>query len=164
MKKRFHNDPEMEVVFKFMGGAVVLLYFMLALTQCESGCTPYQKQLFKDSFVSTADCSFHTSLACASQAMSGCDRVDSPGGSYKEFGDCLVTRSTSCAGKGLSMCLLGGMANVAGGIFAAGGVGCSGQESVDEIKACVRDAEMETEAEAVQAVAYCTRKVCMEEK
>lgn len=145
---------------KTIGFAVIGILFLFAITMC--GCTEQSRQLFKDAAVSVGDCAFHTSLACASQATAGCDKP-SDGEGYGEFGQCLVNRSASCSGRGLGMCLLKGIANVVGTTsVAAGGVGCVNDESLEEIKACVSDVTLETESEAVTAVAYCFRQSCME--
>ena len=47
--------------------------------------------------------------------------------------------------------------------MAAGGVGCTGDKSMAEVKACVADVTLETESEAVSAVAYCYRAACIGE-
>ena len=46
---------------------------------------------------------------------------------------------------------------------AAGGVGCVDDQSIEEIKSCVSDVTLETESEAVSAVAYCYRVACIGE-
>jgi hypothetical protein len=59
------------------------------------------------------------------------------------------------------MCLLKGIANAIGTTsVAAGGVGCVNEESLQEIESCVSDVTLETESEAVSAVAYCYRVAC----
>ena len=56
-----------------------------------------------------------------------------------------------------------GLANVVGSTsVAAGGVGCVGEESLGGIRACVADTTLETEGEAVAAVAYCYRAACLD--
>ena len=134
---------------------------MLVFSLC--GCTEQSKRLFKEAAVSVADCAFHTSLGCASQATAGCDKP-SNGEGYGEFGQCLVNRSASCSGRGLGMCLLKGIASVVGTTsVAAGGAGCVNDSSIEEVKACVADVTLETESEAVSAVAYCYRAACIGE-
>ena len=134
---------------------------MLLFSLC--GCTEQTKQIFKNAAVSVADCAFHTSIGCASQATAGCDKP-SNGEGYGEFGECLVNRSASCSGRGLGLCLLKGIANVVGTTsVAAGGVGCVDDQSIEEIKSCVSDVTLETESEAVSAVAYCYRVACIGE-
>jgi hypothetical protein len=62
------------------------------------------------------------------------------------------------------LCLLKGIANVVGSTsVAAGGVGCTGKEGLEEVQECVSDTTIETESEAVTAVAACYRYVCLEE-
>jgi hypothetical protein len=152
-----HDDifPVKLAVFSF--GAIILA---LILSTC--GCTEQTRRIFKDAAVSVSDCAFHTSLACASQASAGCEKP-SNGEGYGEFGQCLVNRSASCSGRGLGLCLLKGIANVVGTTsVAAGGVGCTGDEALDQIRSCVLDTTLETESEAVSAVAYCYRFYCLE--
>ena len=151
---------DISIPFKLTGIALAAIIISFALSTC--GCTEQYKRIFKDAAVSVTDCAFHTSLGCASQATAGCDKP-SNGGGYGEFGQCLVNKSASCSGRGLGLCLLKGIANVVGSTsVAAGGVGCTGEESLDEIRSCVSDTTLETESEAVSAVAYCYRSVCME--
>lgn len=146
---------------QIIGIAFCAVFMMLVLSLC--GCTEQSRQLFKQAAVSVADCAFHTSLGCASQATAGCDKPGE-GDGYGEFGQCLVNRSASCSGRGLGLCLLKGIANVVGTTsVAAGGVGCTGDESMAEVKACVADVTLETEGEAVSAVAYCYRAACIGE-
>lgn len=62
------------------------------------------------------------------------------------------------------MCLLKGIASVVGTTsVAAGGAGCVNDSSIEEVKACVADVTLETESEAVSAVAYCYRAACIGE-
>ena len=134
---------------------------MVVFSLC--GCTEQTKRIFKDAAVSVSDCAFHTSPACASQATAGCDKP-SDGEGYGEFGKCLVNRSASCSGRGLGLCLLKGIASVVGTTsVAAGGVGCVNETSLQEIESCVSDVTLETESEAVSAVAYCYRVACIGE-
>ena len=152
-----HDDifPVKLAVFSF--GVVIL-----ALIMSTCGCTEQTRRIFKEAAVSVADCAFHTSLGCASQATAGCEKP-SNGDGYGEFGQCLIDRSSSCAGRGLGLCLMKGIANVVGSTsVAAGGVGCVGEESLDQVRACVADTTLETESEAVTAVAYCYRAACLE--
>ena len=58
--------------------------------------------------------------------------------------------------------MLKGIANVVGtASVAAGGVGCTGEEGMEEVRSCVGDVTLETESEAISAVAACYRRVCM---
>ena len=153
------EDEYLVSTFKMFCLVFILMLLGISMTLC--GCTEQTKQIFKDAAVSVSDCAFHTSLACASQATAGCDKP-SGGEGYGEFGQCLVNRSASCSGRGLGMCLLKGIASVVGTTsVAAGGVGCVNDGSLQEIKSCVSDVTLETESEAVSAVAYCYRLTCM---
>jgi hypothetical protein len=49
----------------------------------------------------------------------------------------------------------------AGGPVAAGGVGCSSPPLQAKIQACISDTTIETEEEAIEAVAACQRQVCL---
>ena len=143
--------------------SVCLATFFICLVMSMCGCTEQVKRVFRDAAVSVSDCAFHTSLGCASQATAGCDKP-SEGEGYGEFGKCLVNRSASCSGRGLGLCLLKGIANAVGTTsVAAGGVGCVNDSSLQEIESCVSDVSLETESEAVSAVAYCYRVACMGE-
>lgn len=153
-------DYEDSFPVKLAAFAVGAIFLALVFSTC--GCTEQYRRIFKDAAVSVADCAFHTSLACASQATAGCDKP-SGGEGYGEFGQCLVDRSSSCAGRGLGLCLMKGLANVVGSTsVAAGGVGCVGEESLVQVRACVADTTIETESEAVSAVAYCYRYACLD--
>mgnify|MGYP003112785005 FL=1 len=157
--KLFPNDQE---VLPFKLAMIGLVAIVLAVVFSTCGCTEQTRRIFKEAAVSVADCAFHTSLGCASQATAGCEKP-SGGKGYGEFGQCLVDRSSSCAGRGLGLCLMKGLANVVGSTsVAAGGVGCVGEESLDQVRACVSDTTLETESEAVAAVAYCYRAACLE--
>ena len=142
--------------------AIAFGAIVLALVFSTCGCTEQTRRIFKEAAVSVADCAFHTSLGCASQATAGCEKP-SNGDGYGEFGQCLIDRSSSCAGRGLGLCLMKGIANAVGSTFvAAGGVGCAGEGSLNQVRACVADTTLETESEAVTAVAYCYRAACLE--
>ena len=157
--KLFPNDQE---VLPFKLAMIGLVAIVLAVVFSTCGCTEQTRRIFKEAAVSVADCAFHTSLGCASQATAGFKKP-SGGEGYGEFGQCLVDRSSSCAGRGLGLCLMKGLANVVGSTsVAAGGVGCVGEESLDQVRACVSDTTLETESEAVAAVAYCYRAACLE--
>ena len=146
---------------QIIGFAICAIIIMVVFSLC--GCTEQTKRIFKDAAVSVSDCAFHTSLACASQATAGCDKP-SGGEGYGEFGKCLVNRSASCSGRGLGLCLLKGIASVVGTTsVAAGGAGCVNETSLQEIESCVSDVTLETESEAVSAVAYCYRVACIGE-
>jgi hypothetical protein len=160
LRNKLDKHPIIELQLYLWCFFAVCLILLLILSAF--GCTEQSRRIFKDSVVSATDCAFHTSLACASQAAAGCEKP-SNGEGYGEFGQCLVNRSASCSGRGLGVCLLKGIANVIGSTsVAAGGAGCVGSNSLDQVKACVADVTIETESDAVQTVAYCYRHVCME--
>ena len=157
---KYASDRPMEIVFEFVFICILSFWGLVALSFC--GCNPSHVRQFKSEVVSVGECALHTSLACASQATAGCE-LPSPGGDFGEYGQCLANKSASCSGRGLGMCLLKGVANVVGNTFvAAGGVGCSSEEALAEVRHCVADVTLETESEAVGAVAECYRRVCME--
>jgi len=158
---KYWYDGPMQAAFDFIGICIIVAWVVVALNCL--GCTRIQRDAFRSSVVDVSDCAFHTSVACAAQALTGCESPVS-GSGYGEFGECLVDKSASCSGRGLGMCLLRGVVNVAGTLsVGAGGVGCTSEENLAEVKSCVADVETETEAEAVGAVAACFRRVCMEE-
>ena len=153
------NDGAFADAIKIISVCLATFFICIVMSLC--GCTEQMKRTFRDAAVSVSDCAFHTSLGCASQATAGCDKP-SGGEGYGEFGKCLVNRSASCSGRGLGMCLLKGIASVVGTTsVAAGGVGCVNDSSLQEIESCVSDVTLETESEAVSAVAYCYRVACM---
>ena len=157
---KYMPDGPMDAALKFICLMIASLWCMAAANNC--GCTPYQQRMFKDAVVSVSDCALYTTLGCASQAVAGCDTPDHPGQGYGEFGQCLVNRSSSCTGRGLGLCLLKGISSVVGTTsVVAGGVGCTGDESLIEVRACVADVTLETESGAVQAVAACYRMECL---
>tara|TARA_R110002012_G_scaffold2527_4_gene12246 strand:+ start:13382 stop:13561 length:180 start_codon:yes stop_codon:yes gene_type:complete len=49
----------------------------------------------------------------------------------------------------------------AGGPVVSGGVGCSSEPLQAKIQACISDTTIETEEEAIEAVAACQRRVCL---
>jgi len=155
------EDEYLMTTFKLFCGVFALMALAIVMSLC--GCTDAHKKAFKQAFVTVSDCAFHTSIGCASQATAGCDKP-SGGEGYGEFGTCLVNKSASCSGRGLGLCLLKGIANVVGSTsVAAGGVGCTGKKGLEEVQSCVSDTTIETESEAVTAVAACYRYVCLEE-
>lgn len=158
---KYTSDKPMEIVFEFVLICILAFWGLLAMSFC--GCSTTQVKQFKSAVVSVGECAMHTSLACASQATAGCE-LPPAGGDYGEYSQCLVNKSSSCSGRGIGLCLLKGVAQVAGTtLVAAGGVGCTGEESMIEVRSCVADVTLETESEAVSAVAACYRRVCMEE-
>tara|TARA_R100001086_G_scaffold51514_4_gene22967 strand:- start:4191 stop:4691 length:501 start_codon:yes stop_codon:yes gene_type:complete len=159
-KHRYTSDKPMEIAFEFIGMCMLVLWSLIALSMC--GCTKAQWSEFQSSVVTVSECALHTSLGCASQAAAGCTTPSSMNG-YGEYGQCLVDKSASCSGRGLGLCLLKGIGNAVGSTsVAAGGVGCTGDEGMSEVRHCVADVTLETESEAVSAVAACYRRVCLE--
>lgn len=157
---KYWYDGPMQAVFDFIGICYIVVLVLTIINYI--GCTRVQRDTLKSAVVSVSDCAFHTSMACASQALAGCPSP-SDGEGYGEFGNCLVDKSASCSGRGLGLCLLKGVVNVAGSLnVAGGGVGCTGNEGISEVKSCVSDVTLETEVDAVNAVAACYRHVCME--
>jgi hypothetical protein len=53
------------------------------------------------------------------------------------------------------------MSRAVGGPVVSGGVGCSSEAMQAKIHTCVSDTTIETEEEAVEAVAACQRQVCL---
>ena len=157
------SADEAEMAFNAMRVIVIsLICLSLCVILSLCGCTKAQRALFRDGVVTVSDCAFYTSIGCASQAAAGCNSPELPGQGYGEFGQCLVNRSSSCAGRGLGLCLLKGIASVVGTTsVVAGGVGCTGDESLQEVRSCVADVTLETESDAVQAVAACYRRACI---
>lgn len=140
-----------------LGAIGIIIAALVMLTSC----SPKAIDIVKTASVTVADCAFHTSVACASQATAGCASPEEVGG-FEEYAECLVDKSKSCSSKGLGLCLLKGITSVARSSFVvAGGVGCVEGDNLHEIKACAMGTSIETEREAVDAVAYCYRLVCM---
>ena len=159
MKDKYTSDRPMEIAFEFIIICILSVWALFVMSMC--GCTDAHLNAFKSGVVSVSECALHTSLGCASQAAAGCETPSTMDG-YGDYGQCLVNKSASCSGRGLGLCLLKGIGNAIGSTsVAAGGVGCTGEESLDEVRACVGDVTLVTESEAVSAVAACYRRVCM---
>ena len=157
---KFKKDPMAELQLYLWGFLAASLVLILFLNMCS--CTPSMRKALKENLFSVADCSLHTSLGCAAQGIGGC-LGPTPGGDYSEFAQCLVDKSSSCAGRGLALCAYGGMKRAFPDAPLAGGfVGCAGEDGLEDVKGCVRDVTIETEQEAVGAVADCYRQVCLE--
>ena len=122
--------------------------------------------MIQDGFVDAAECSLMSAMGCAAQSMGACPPPLNIWGDseWGEYGDCLVERSASCSTAALARCAYRSIADAIDGPVVAGSSGCGGPDEQNEIKACVRDSEFETEEEAIQAVAYCQRRVCMMEE
>tara|TARA_R100001230_G_C5666989_1_gene171673 strand:- start:677 stop:1162 length:486 start_codon:yes stop_codon:yes gene_type:complete len=159
-KERYTSDRPMEIAFEFIIICIISVWALFVMSMC--GCTEAHLNAFKSGVVSVSECALHTSLGCASQAAAGCDTPSNMDG-YGDYGQCLVNKSASCSGRGLGLCLLKGIGNAVGSMsVAAGGVGCTGEEGMKEVRECVADVTLETESEAVSAVAACYRRVCLE--
>ena len=123
-------------------------------------CTPAQLDHLKDTTWNTGRCSLFSVLSCAGQAVGKCS-VDSGGGSFASFSDCLVNSTPQCVSRGVSRCAMSGAMKAAGTtLIAAGGVGCVTEESTDLVRECVREIGPETEGQAIHAVADCWASVC----
>ena len=146
---------------RFVGPAMGITLFMVL--QMTVGCTALQQQQIKDGFVSAAECSMLSAIGCAAQSMGACPPPLTVwgGAEWGDYGDCLVERSASCSTTALARCAYRSIADAIDGPVVAGGVGCSGPQEQEAIKACVRDSTVESEEEAIQAVAWCQKKVCM---
>ena len=159
MRDKYTADKPMEIAFEFIIICILSVWALFVMSMC--GCTDAHLSAFKSGVVSVSECALHTSLGCASQAAAGCETPSTMDG-YGDYGQCLVNKSASCSGRGLGLCLLKGIGNASGSTsVAAGGVGCTGEEGMEEVRACVGDVTLETESEAVSAVAACYRRVCM---
>jgi hypothetical protein len=155
--RRFAHDFYMEIQVALWTVVIVLAACALLITP---GCTASQLAALEDGFVSLGDCSLYSSVGCASQAMAGCATPDKSG-DWSDYGDCLAEKSMGCASSALARCSYRAIASAVGGPVVMGGIGCKAE--LDKVRSCVKDAEMETEAEAVQAVAWCQRFVCQGE-
>ena len=142
---------------------LLIVFFLFIISTIVAGCTAAQRQIFKDGLVSTSDCAVHSSLGCAAQAMGGCPPPLTTWESeqWGDYGSCLAEKAASCSASALARCAFRSIVNSIDGPVVGGGAGCNDSVSKEQIEQCVLDADIETEAEAVQAVAYCTRKVCL---
>lgn len=154
---RYARDLYMEIQVALWSVVVVLSLCALFVGQ---GCTASQLAALEDGLVSLGDCSLYSSVGCASQAMAGCSTPDDSG-DWNDYGSCLAEKSMGCASNALARCSYRAIAAAVGGPLVMGGTGCKAE--LGKVKSCVKDAEMETEAEAVQAVAWCQRFVCQGE-
>ena len=147
----------MEIQVALWSVVVVLSLCALFVGQ---GCTASQLASLEDGLVSLKDCSVYSSLGCASQAMAGC-QIPSGGMGWDEYGDCLAEKSLSCGSAALARCSYRAVAAAAGGPVVFGGTGCNDEEGQSALSSCVSSIDIESEAQAVEAVASCTRKVCL---
>ena len=137
--------------------SLCLIFSILSCAATISGCTAAQKQMFKDGLVSVGDCSLHGTIGCVATSMGACttplttfNKED-----WTEYSQCLAARSASCSVKAIGLCAY---RSIEGSVFPGGGVGCAQMQ--DEMEQCIADSRIETEAEAVQVVADCQRRVC----
>ena len=144
----------------FIIGVIVVAILILYTAIC---CTAMQQQMLKDGFVSLGDCAILSSLGCASQSMGGCPPplTSWNGDEWGNYGECLGEKSMACTTSALAKCAYRSIVDAIDGPVVTGGVGCSGPQEQNEILACIRDGEYETEAEAVTAVAACQRLICL---
>jgi hypothetical protein len=134
-------------------GALIVIVFLL------SGCSPSQLQDLREGALGLGSCSLHTSLGCVSQAIGACAIPSEDWGSedWGSYASCVADKSGKCSAAGLAKCTVSSAIRAAGGPVAMGGVACS-QAAVLE---CVNDTTIETEVEALSAVAACQRMVCL---
>lgn len=144
--------------------ALLSLCIVFSLLSCActlSGCTASQRELFRDGLVSVSDCSLHSTIGCVATSMGACatplntfEQDD-----WKHYADCLAQQSAACSVKGIGLCAYRSIIeSIDGDGFVAGGVGCA--QMTEEFQACLTDSRIETEAEAVQVVAFCQRTIC----
>lgn len=154
------SDVALDCQAWLWGMATFLLWVIVIASQC--GCTQSQLRSINRGVVTAGDCALHTSMACASQALGACnEHREGSGSGYGNLGGCLVREAASCTGRGIGRCLYAGLVRaVGGGPVVAGGIGCTGEESLETVESCVRDTTIESEAEAVGAVASCYLVVC----
>jgi hypothetical protein len=128
-----------------------------------AGCSPSQLQALRDGVVSLGSCSLHTSLACTTQSVGACEIPQDSweGDDWSRYADCIADNSKRCSSQGIARCAMNAAMRAAGGPVAAGGVGCSSPPLQAKIQACISDTTIETEEEAIEAVAACQRQVCL---
>ena len=123
----------------------------LSLLFLNPGCSPSQLQ------------ALHTSLACTTQSVGACEIPQDSweGDDWSRYADCIADNSKRCSSQGIARCAMNAAMRAAGGPVASGGVGCSSEPLQAEIQACISDTTIETEEEAIEAVAACQRRVCL---
>jgi hypothetical protein len=141
----------------------VAMVCLLILLRVMSGCTAAQLQVLEDGFVSLGDCAVVSSLGCAAQSMGGCPPPLSlwGGEEWSGYGECLAEKSMSCASMAMAKCAYRSIVDAIDGPVVTGSSGCNNPQELAKIKKCVCETTIETEADAVQAVAYCQRLICM---
>jgi hypothetical protein len=100
------------------------------------GCTSAQLASLGDGLVGLKDCSLHSSLGCAAQAMAGCATPEaSDGMAWGSYGDCLAQKSMACGSKALALCSYRAISVAAGGPVVMGGVGCNDEKGRAAVRA-----------------------------
>jgi hypothetical protein len=142
-------------------GARAALFCLVSLSAI--GCATLPLSSLRDGAATLGSCSIHTSLGCAAQALGACPPpLDTwNGDDWSSYASCIGDKSAKCATAGLARCSWTAMSRAIGGPVASGGVGCSSEAMQAKIHACVSDTTIETEEEAVEAVAACQRRVCL---
>jgi len=140
----------------------IFIFLLAAAVVGNGGCTASQRAAIRGGVITVGDCALHTALACGSQSLGGCNEERTTE-DYDALGQCLVAQSAACMGRGLATCLFAGVVAVVGtSHVVAGGVGCTGEEDLELVGQCVRDVDrLESETEAVGAVASCYLAVCL---
>ena len=132
---------------------------LIVIAFLQTGCSPSHLQGLREGAIGLGSCSLHTSLGCVSQAIGACSIPADNWGSedWGSYASCVADKSGRCSAAGLAKCTVSSAIRAAGGPVAMGGVACS-QAAVLE---CVNDTTIETEVEALSAVAACQRMVCL---
>jgi hypothetical protein len=132
---------------------------LIVIVFLQPGCSPSQLQGLRDGAIGLGSCSLHTSLGCVSQAIGACSIPADDWGSedWSSYASCVADKSGRCSAAGLAKCTVSSAIRAAGGPVVMGGVPCD----QNEIARCVNDTTIETEAEALSAVAACQRRVCL---
>ena len=126
------------------------------------GCTPADRDRLASGAWKASECSLFSAMGCAGQAVGHCSVEAS--GDFPAFGDCLVNKTQNCVGANLARCALSGIVYVAKTTnVAAGGVSCTTEENKALVFNCVHSQPLESEAQAVEAVARCWLEVCEED-
>ena len=132
---------------------------LIVIVFLQTGCSPSHLQGLREGAVGLGSCSLHTSLGCVSQAIGACAIPADNWGSedWSSYASCVADKSGRCSAAGLAKCTVSSAIRAAGGPVAMGGTPCDQSEVVR----CVSDTTVETEAEALSAVAACQRMVCL---
>ena len=161
---------------------ILIATFLLALSLAfiivsTKGCAYIEK--LGPALSSVGGCALHTTLGCVTQAGGDCptpsdvwDKDD-----WHQYGACLSDRSSSCSFNGLAGCLYRSLGRATGTTFSrtslSSGLAPSARVAFEmegspenevvrgRIDACMANATMETEDDAISAVAACQRKACV---